>query len=340
MPKGKKRQPLSPIGPDDPLAAIRYKTLEPLGKSVVRARREHGDTLMAVKTKQGPYTEGGKSSAARELGLLSSVKHGNVMKIREHFLIPSPDGDSVVAHFVMECCGSDLKRKIAAGLPSKQVWRYLEQILSGIAHIHSRGIIHGDLKPGHILILRNEVRITDFSVARRVTSRKKMEVGLGTPVYCAPEMLGYDDEKTHHDYYGPPVDMWSIGCILYEMMVGNNIYGGDLPAVGYWDLLKHLHIWLINRDLRPIIAEETAVCVERETKPWTWEECSTANELIVRLLQVNADQRWSAQECLKWLLNTEHGCETAEDGGKIDGSGLPKTTGDDHRLQEAEMCYS
>uniref|UniRef100_A0A8R1HZR3 Protein kinase domain-containing protein n=1 Tax=Caenorhabditis japonica TaxID=281687 RepID=A0A8R1HZR3_CAEJA len=93
-------------------------------------------------------------------------------------------------------------------------WFYT-QILSGIAYIHSKDIMHRDMKPENILItLRNIVKIADFGQAciyRKEVPDEEYELDVGTRWYRAPELL-FGSQK-----YKPSVDVWAIGCILAEM---------------------------------------------------------------------------------------------------------------------------
>ncbi|KAJ3147438.1 cyclin-dependent serine/threonine protein kinase [Geranomyces michiganensis] len=216
--------------PVDPLAAYGYTTLEEIGRGtfgvVVKAKAMASGDIVAVKTTNEERIPGLTLSAPfKELGLTLSLKHPNVVQLRKHFLVESPD--TMTTHFVMEYCPCDLSRKMAERLLSERVWKYLAQIMAGIAYVHERNIIHRDLKPANILVSsRDEIKIADFGAAHRNNARKKMELGRGTRAYCAPELLGFKEEGVQHGHYGYKVDMWSVGCILVEMVLGGLVFKG------------------------------------------------------------------------------------------------------------------
>ena len=94
------------------------------------------------------------------------------------------------------------------------IWSYLCQISLGINYLHEHFIIHRDLKSANILLFDKEkkLKLADFGISR-ITSQHKISSGtqIGTPLYMGPEML-------NNQTYGTKVDMWSLGCILYEMI--------------------------------------------------------------------------------------------------------------------------
>ena len=94
------------------------------------------------------------------------------------------------------------------------IWSYFCQISLGINYLHEHFIIHRDLKSANILLFDKgkKLKLADFGISR-ITSQHKISSGtqIGTPLYMGPEML-------NNQTYGTKVDMWSLGCILYEMI--------------------------------------------------------------------------------------------------------------------------
>jgi len=94
------------------------------------------------------------------------------------------------------------------------IWSYFCQLSLGINYLHEHFIIHRDLKSANILLFDKgkKLKLADFGISR-ITSQHKISSGtqIGTPLYMGPEML-------NNQTYGTKVDMWSLGCILYEMI--------------------------------------------------------------------------------------------------------------------------
>lgn len=92
---------------------------------------------------------------------------------------------------------------------------YMKQILSGVVYLHNNKIIHRDLKLGN-LFLNDElqIKIGDFGLATKIEfDGERKKTLCGTPNYIAPEILN----KKGHSY---EVDIWSIGCIMYTLLIG------------------------------------------------------------------------------------------------------------------------
>lgn len=131
-------------------------------------------------------------------------------------------------HFVLECADFDLHHAVARGmLTDLHKKSIITQILLGVECIHQQKVIHRDLKPDNILLFsekdRNTYRakICDFGLAKNQDCRDWQSPGVVTVLYRAPEIcLSLND-------YNESIDIWSIGCIIYEIITGTNLIDGS-----------------------------------------------------------------------------------------------------------------
>ena len=151
-----------------------------------------------------------------ETDLMKKMNHPNVTKILEMF---EDDGYILIAMEYIN--GGNLfsfvkKRRKLSEKTAKFLFR---QIILGIKHIHSKKIVHRDIKLENILIdLNNNIKICDFGIGRILKNEKQMLYDkCGTPMYMAPEILLSSKTK---GYEGFPVDIWSSGISLYIMLSG------------------------------------------------------------------------------------------------------------------------
>ena len=163
--------------------------------------------------------QGIPTEVLREVAIVRGLKHPNLVKLLDVEFGP---GRAAMA-MVLELCHcnlrdlmADLNRAGACWMETRSMKILLRGILSGIAYCHQRSIIHRDLKPDNILLdeTRCIAKIADFGMSRQLhrLDESTYTGGLVTRWYRSPEIMLGDKN------YGPAVDMWSIGCILVEMI--------------------------------------------------------------------------------------------------------------------------
>ncbi|XP_037729567.1 putative mitogen-activated protein kinase 14C [Drosophila subpulchrella] len=204
-----------------------YEMVRPLGMGSfgqvarVRLRGGHIEDVAMKKLVRPFEREEDAKGAYRELRLLKHMNHRNVVSLLQVFHPPPQMGDFQNVYFVTQLMDEDLHRFARSSrITEYQIRSILYQILRGLKYIHSAGVIHRDLKPCNIAVNQNiEVRILDFGLAR--LSSNIMTDLVGTLWYRAPELLFLRDNYTNR------IDMWSVGCILAELISGHTLFPGD-----------------------------------------------------------------------------------------------------------------
>merc|ERR1712226_1593740 len=142
--------------------------------------------------------------------------------------------DDRFIYIVMECIGGGelfVHLRRARKFSDEQSKFYAALTAAGFAHIHSKNIIHRDLKPENILMCQNGYsKLTDFGFAKIIEPGTRTYTLCGTPEYIAPEVLL---NKGH----GKPVDWWTLGILIYEMIVGQPPFCDEDPMGIYQKIL-------------------------------------------------------------------------------------------------------
>jgi len=202
-----------------------YRFIKKLASSshsaVYLAERESTGVKMVLKVLQQIPDVNDESIGAfdrflQEYELIAEIDHPNIVRIYD--LGVADDH----AHIAMEYIDAgDLRQRINEGILAHVAAKYLRQIASALTQVHEVGILHRDLKPGNIMLRRdNSIALIDFGLAKRL--RLKMEITdsgeiFGTPYYMSPE-------QGHGAKVDERSDIYSLGVIFYEMLTGEKPY--------------------------------------------------------------------------------------------------------------------
>ena len=160
------------------------------------------------------------SSARNEVDILRRVRdHPNIVRFYESF--QEKEGSTAVLHIVMEYCeGGDLgmflqERRPPAWVPNRTLLDWFGQLVEGVHFLHSRNVLHRDLKTANIFIAKggSSLKIADFGISRSLARSQCATTMVGTPFYMAPEVVNLDVK----DGYDAKSDVWSLGVITYEL---------------------------------------------------------------------------------------------------------------------------
>ena len=214
-----------------------YDIVTDVGKgsygAVSKAKEKSSNDIVALKLvkRDNGLTNGFPENSIREIKILRLLQsHPNIINLRNIITCPNRD-----IYLVFDYCPFDLQgliHKYGNKMGKGRVVCYFRQIVLAIYFCHCHNILHRDIKPSNIFVhINNVIRMGDFGLARffpqlqensyKTDKKKKIEKqpwNVVTIWYRAPELLLGAEE------YGKEIDVWSLGCVLYEMITGEVLF--------------------------------------------------------------------------------------------------------------------
>src|SRR4051794_12124759 len=244
------------------LVAGRYEILRELGHggmaTVHLARQTDLDRLVALK-ELSALTSGDSAAAARflrEARFAGSLSHPSVVTVHDFF---EEGGTPFIA---MEYLAGGPLRRYQSSVSAEQITGLLLDVMAGLAHAARFGIVHRDLKPENLLVTADgRVKIADFGIAKAIdrargaTRLTATGTTIGTPDYIAPE-------QAMGQATGPRSDLYSLGCIAFELLVGEPPFADADSSMAI--LLAHVNDSVPSvRSVDPAVEPRLADWVER-----------------------------------------------------------------------------
>ena len=231
----------------------RYEILERIGiggMAVVYKGRDHRlNRLVAIKILKEELAQDAEFRRRfhDESQAVAMLSHPNIMAVYD--VSHTPELDYIVMELLDGITLKQYMQKKGGKLAWREALHFITQIMKALSHAHSRGIIHRDIKPHNIMVLRDgSLKVADFGIARLTSAAQATltQEALGSVHYISPEQA----RGSHIDARS---DIYSAGVVLYEMITGRLPYEGDSPVAV---AIQHINsIPLSPREIDPEIPE-------------------------------------------------------------------------------------
>ena len=257
----------------------RYEILERIGTGgmaiVYKAKCHRLNRLVAVKILKSDLAqdEDFRRRFNAESQAVAQLSHPNIVSVYD----VSKGGD--IEYIVMELIdGITLKQYMEkrGQLNWRESLHFITQIMRGLSHAHSRGIVHRDIKPQNVMVLRDgSVKVADFGIACLENAAQTLtQEALGSVHYISPEQARGDRTDARSDIY-------SAGVVLYEMLTGRLPFEGD-SAVSV--AIQHLSsVPLAPREVNPDIPEQLELICMKAMAPDLDKRYPSADAMIADL---------------------------------------------------------
>ena len=186
---------------------------------------KHGRKVALKVLKPEPAAAVGAARFLVEIKTTASLQHPHILPLHD-----SGDADGFLFYVMPFISGESLRDRIKRErqLPIGDSLTIALEVADGLGYAHVQGVIHRDIKPGNILLSGGHAVIADFGIAQAVSAvegERLTETGLsvGTPAYMSPEQTTGDRPLDGRS------DIYALGCVLYEMLVGDPPFPGATP---------------------------------------------------------------------------------------------------------------
>ncbi|XP_075874152.1 MAPK/MAK/MRK overlapping kinase isoform X3 [Nelusetta ayraudi] len=212
-----------------------YKVIKKIGEGtfseVLKTQSLKDGKFYACKTMKQTINSLEQANNLREVQAMKRLSpHANIIQLHELIFDKETGTVSLICE-LMEMNIYEFIQRRKTPLPDHIIRNYMYQLCKSLQHMHSCGIFHRDVKPENILIKHNSLKLGDFGSCRSVYSKPPHTEYISTRWYRAPECLLTDG------YYSFKMDMWSTGCVFYEIMSLNPLF----PGANELDQVSKIH---------------------------------------------------------------------------------------------------
>jgi serine/threonine protein kinase/Flp pilus assembly protein TadD len=217
---------------------------------------------VAIKVLHSHLAENlGSDRFLREIQIAARLNHPHILT-----LIDSGESDGFLYYVMPYVEGESLRERLRrqGKLPLDEALAITRDVAGALGYAHQRGVIHRDIKPENLMLHEGGAIVTDFGIAKAVivaegTSLTQTGFALGTPTYMSPEQAAGGTDVDGRS------DLYSLGCVLYEMLAGNPPFSGSTPqAVIARRFSEAAPVLPSDGDIPEQVVSAVARCLERE----------------------------------------------------------------------------
>jgi len=296
---------------EEALKEGKFTAISIIGKGtfgiVYRAKKENSDDILAIKR---VFQD--KRYHNRELEILKELNHPNIINLRHYFYTKGKNESEIFLNCVTDYLPQTLSRILSINYQSRKQLEpfiaklYAYQMLLSIKYIHSIGITHRDIKPQNILVDQktNKIKLCDFGSAKKLIPGQKSLAYICSRYYRAPELIF---GSTNYD---SQIDVWSMGCVISELVLGRPLFPGSTPSDQLVEIIK-----ILGTPTKDDIISMNPQFQEQKfppIKPTPWEKVFRNRkipdyfiDLISKLLVYNPKVRLTAEKALEHIYFDE-----------------------------------
>jgi tetratricopeptide (TPR) repeat protein len=256
---------------------------------LARDQRNRRDVAIKVfRTEGAPFD--GAPRFHHEIEIAARLAHPNILPLHE-----SGESEGLLYYVMPFVPGENLRQRLdrEGALPVADALTVASQVASALAYAHSHGVIHRDIKPENILFIAGQAVVADFGIARAISAGgfDESQLGrgiLGTPAYMSPE------QSLNASRVDGRSDLYSLGCVLYEMLTGEPPFRGTTP-----EELAVQHIEAQPQPVharRPTLSRELELLVGKALAKHPADRYQTAQQFAEAVETLNRGRAWSGAE--------------------------------------------